>query len=212
MLQVTELPFDRASELQPQPARLSNALAGRLQQLDQKAWGNFYLEQRRLIRGVLAGYLGYTAELEDVAQQVFVTAFNLIWAQKVRLEGEESGLRAWLVAIAVRLAHAERRRRSQSRFDSSPRDSDQQALPASDPIHLELLRRTRHVLAKLPSRLQTPWLLRHLERMSLEEIAQSTGVSLATVKRRISAADVRFRKLANRDSVLCEHLRDGGNS
>jgi RNA polymerase sigma-70 factor (ECF subfamily) len=191
---------------------LNDTLAGRLQQLDSEAWASFYLEQRRLIRGVLAGYLGYTADLEDVAQQVFVTAFNLIGAGKVRLQGEGSGLRAWLLAIAVRLAHAEKRRRNQAGVHTAADASDQPALPASDPIHAELLQRTRHVLSQLPSRLQTPWLLRHLERMSLDEIAASTGVSLATVKRRISAADARFRKLAHRDCVLREHLKDGGAS
>jgi RNA polymerase sigma-70 factor (ECF subfamily) len=212
MLQVTGLPSSRATELLSDSARLDNALAGRLQQLDSAAWESFYLEHRRLIRGVLAGYLGYSADLEDIAQQVFVTAFNLIWADKVRLEGEKSGLRAWLVAIAVRLAYSERRRRNKVRSLAPPDDAENQTQPPLDPVHAELLQRTRQVLSQLPNRLQTPWLLRHLERMSLDEIAASAGVSLATVKRRLTAADARFRKLATRDCVLREHLRDRGDS
>lgn len=211
MLQVTGLPLNLASELLSGPAPLKNALASRLQQLDSEAWGNFYLDHRRLIRGVLAGYLGYSADLEDVAQQVFVTAFNLIWAEKVRLEGERSGLRAWLLAIAVRLAHAERRRRFKAGALAEQIDTENQPMAPLDPVHAELLQRTRQVLSQLPNRLQTPWLLRHFERLSLEEIATSTGVSLATVKRRLTDANARFLKLANRDCVLRERLRDGGD-
>ncbi len=192
--------------------RLDDALAGKLQRMDSAAWGSFYAEHRRLIRGVLAGYLGYTADLEDVAQQVFVTAFNLICAEKVRLEGPDSGLRAWLIAIAVRHAHAERRRQNQMGSLTARSESELQSLPPLDPIRAQLLQRARQILSQLPSRLQTPWLLRHFERMSLDEIATSTGVSFATVKRRLTAADARFRKLADRDSVLREHLRDGGDS
>jgi RNA polymerase sigma-70 factor (ECF subfamily) len=191
---------------------LDDSLANRLQHLDSEAWESFYLEHRRLVRGVIAAYLGYSADLEDVAQQVFVTAFNLIRAEKVRLTGEKSGLRAWLVAIAVRLAQAERRRRYKVESLRAPQDAELQQPFASDSVDTELLRRTRQILCQLPDRLQTPWLLRHLERMSLDEIAASSGVSLATVKRRLSAADARFRKLAEHDAVLREHLRDGGKS
>jgi len=212
MLQVTGLPISRASELFSGPACLDDTLANRLQQLDSEAWESFYLEHRRLIRGVLAGYLGYSSDLEDVAQQVFVTAFHLICAHKVRLEGEKSGLRAWLVAIAVRLAYAERRRRFKVGTLAPPDDVENPTQPPLDSACVELLQRTRQVLSQLPDRLQTPWLLRHFERMSLDEIAASTGVSLATVKRRLTAADAHFRKLASRDCVLREHLRDGGGS
>jgi RNA polymerase sigma-70 factor (ECF subfamily) len=165
-----------------------------------------------LIRGVLAGHLGYSADLEDVTQQVFVTAFSLVMARKVKLAGDESGLRAWLVAIAIRHAYTERRR--SSRFDarSDPYDSSHETLPPCDPVRAELFQRARQVILQLPNRLQTPWLLRHFERMSLEEVANSIGVSLATVKRRLANADARFRKLAQRDAVLREHLSDRGDA
>ena len=212
MLQVSGFPISRAAECLPGHEHLDAAICRRLQELDTESWGQFYLQHRRLIRGVLAGHLGYGADLEDVAQQVFVTAFSSVTARKVELAGDESGLRAWLVAIAIRLAYAERRRRSRFDTRSEPYELAHEMLPPCDPVRAEVFRRAREVIMQLPNRLQTPWLLRHFERMSLDEIASSVGVSLATVKRRLTSADARFRKLAQRDAVLREHLSDGGDA
>ncbi len=212
MLQVSGFPISRASELLPNPEQLDSAICRRLQELDTESWGRFYLENRRLIRGVLAGHLGYAADVEDVAQQVFVTAFSLVMARKVELAGGESGLRAWLVAIAIRLAYSERRRRSKLDTRSEPYAGTHDSLPPCDPVRAEVFQRARRIVLQLPDRLQTPWLLRHFERMSLDEVASSIGVSLATIKRRLADADARFRKLAERDAVLREHLSEGGGS
>lgn len=212
MLQVIPIPLERRPSLyEVSPAPKPQAtLAERLQRLELEAWETLYVEHRRLIRGVLASHIGYTAELEDVAQQVFETALQLVHGGKVTLSGDSSSMRAWLVAIALRLARSERRRQFKANLATDPPRDETQSSDPLDPTSMQLLRCAHRVLAKLPDHLRSPWLLRHLERMSLEEIATSTGVSLATVKRRLVAADERFHKLAQRDPVLREHLQQGG--
>jgi RNA polymerase sigma-70 factor, ECF subfamily len=214
MLLVTQYPFERSVEpLPPEPEQThAEELSARLARLQAQAWEDFYLSHRRLIRGVLAGCLGYTSDLEDTTQQVFERALELVVSGKVQLSGQDSGMRAWLVAIALRLAREEQRRRIKANRSDAVQQVDSIATPAPDPAGWQLLQRTQAVLAKMPHRLRIPWLLRHLERMSLEEIVASTGVSLATVKRRLNQANLRFRKLAERDSVLREHLVEGGAS
>jgi len=212
MLQVILTPFEkrpplRAVSADPPPVA---PLAERLQRLELDAWAGLYIEHWRLIRGVLVGHLGYTADLEDVTQQVFETALKLVSSHKAQLSGDSSGLRAWLVAIALRLARAERRRQFKTWFSSEQPECENQSTDPLDPASMQLLQRAHRVLLLLPAKLRSPWLLRHLERMSLDEIATSTGVSLATVKRRLLAADQRFQKLAQRDPVLREHLQSGG--
>jgi len=211
MLEVTNIPFERRPPLQPATSSLQFAsqVSERLQRLDIEAWEELYTEHRRLIRGVLAGQLGYSADLEDVTQQVFETALRLVTSRKVHLAGDNSGMRAWLVAIALRLARGERRRQLKVKLTADQTDEASQATAPLDPASMQLLHSAHRVLMQLPTRLRAPWLLRHLERMSLEEISASTGVSLATVKRRLSAANERFHKLAQRDSVLREHLAQG---
>ena len=49
-------------------------------------------------------------------------------------------------------------------------------------------------LAALPLELRTAWLLRHVMGCAVEETAEACGCSLATVKRRISAADEQIRR------------------
>jgi DNA-directed RNA polymerase specialized sigma24 family protein len=46
--------------------------------------------------------------------------------------------------------------------------------------------------------------------MQLQEIAESCGISLATVKRRLSRAERKFELLAEHDAVLREHLNERG--
>lgn len=210
MLYVTDCPAERGVELLPTEwSPIEEALSERLSRLDVDAWETLYVEHRRLIRGVLAGQLGYGAELEDVTQQVFETAIGLVETGKVRLTGERSGMRAWLVAIALRLAQSERRRRRRATSAEPSSACERLTSSAIDPAGWQLLQHTQALVAKFPPRLRIPWLLRHLEGMQLEEIAESCGISLATVKRRLSRAQRLFSSLAARDSVLSEHLNGG---
>jgi len=188
-------------------------LSTRLGRMQTEAWETLYLDHRRLVRGVLASYLGYVADLEDVTQEVFERALDLVASGKVRPSGDASGMRAWLVAIALRLARAERRRRAKHRSDRRAAEFEPAAVTSGlDPESWQVLRRAQALLAKLPERLRVPWVLRHLEHMTLEEVAASTGVSLATVKRHLTQANTRFARLARCDAVLREHLTEGGGS
>jgi RNA polymerase sigma-70 factor (ECF subfamily) len=214
MLEVTGLPISQFSDLLPtvetEPSR--EELVARLQRLDVSAWEDLFLYHNRTIRGLLVANLGYSEEVDDVAQQVFETALKLVTSRKVRLRGDASGVRAWLIAIAIRLARKEMRRRARVHADAGHLDPDRCAAPLRDPVGTQLLQRTHQILNQLPERLRTPFILRHLDRMNLQEVAASMGVSLATIKRRLAAADDRFRKLASRDSVLGEQLKAGGES
>ena len=48
--------------------------------------------------------------------------------------------------------------------------------------------------------------LRYVEEMELTEVAEVSGVSLATVKRRLSKAAARIIARARRDAILTEYL------
>ncbi len=176
--------------------------------MEPEAWRRFFLRHRRLVRGVLATCVGYTAELEDLTQQVFVTAASLVRSGRVSLRGDEGGLRAWVAAIAVRVGYAEQRRRRTSGLvlasEATPGPSD------LDPEARQVLEHACSVWERLPGRLRVPWLLRHLERFTVAKIASVLGISPATVKRRLRLADSQFRALANADPVLREYLGTAG--
>jgi RNA polymerase sigma-70 factor (ECF subfamily) len=184
-------------------------LSARLNRLDRGAWKSFYLEHRRLVSAVLATLIGYADELDDVVQEVFVTALSLVRCGRVRLKGDEAGVRAWLLAITRRLARAEARRRRTSRTRQIEYDWESHGAAPPDPALAQALRRAEQLLGGLPDRLRIPWVLRNLERMTIEEVALATGVSMATVKRRVGRAEGHFRQLALRDPVVQDYLRHG---
>ena len=164
-----------------------------LQSLGPERLEDFYRDHRRLVRGILASF-GYGPELDDLTQQVFATATTLVRSGAVVLRGQPSGLRAWLAAIADRHGREERRRRRGMPREAIADDFAESAWPsASTRSSTRTLSHARQVWERLPEPLQTPWILRHPERMTVDEIARATEVLAATVKRRLTQADAQFQ-------------------
>jgi RNA polymerase sigma factor (sigma-70 family) len=185
-------------------------LCARLGRLDPWAWKAFYLQHRRLVSAVAAASVGYGEGLDDAVQEVFVTAVRLVRSGRVRLRGDPEGLRAWLLEITRRVARAEARGRMRARARRAEYDGEGYGAAPPDPALVETLERTRELVALLPDRLRTAWVLRHLEHMTIDEVALATGVSPATVKRRFGRAEQRFLRLAESDPVVRDYLRHGG--
>lgn len=186
-------------------------LSAGLMRLDRSAWKPFYLENRRLVSGVVAATVGYGEGLDDLVQEVFVTAISLVRTGRVRLEGDRAGLRAWLLAIARRVARTAARGRRRMHARRGECDWEGHGALPVDPSLVQTLRRARELLAGLPDRLRVPWVLRHLEHMTIDEAALVIGVSPATVKRRLGRAEQRFRRLAQRDPVVRDYVDHGGS-
>ena len=144
-------------------------------------------------------------DAEDLTQEAFVRAFAAIKSFR-----RESNLRTWLYRIAANLC-VDRYRRAglekqlvvplaQSRQDESG-DSTAWDLPDSthDPQHVyertELQEQIQKALARLPEKLRSVILLLDLEAMSYEEIAETIGCPVGTVKSRIFNARMQLRNL-----------------
>ncbi len=131
--------------------------------------------------------MGQRADAEDVVQDSFVEAFRDIAALR-----EPAALRVWLLRIAVHRCHKLFRRRKLRRLlglERGPEESlSELAWPESSAeTRFELLCVDR-ALARVGTASRTAWLLRYVEGHSLVEVAELTGYSLATVKRRITEA------------------------
>jgi RNA polymerase sigma-70 factor (ECF subfamily) len=159
------------------------------------------------VRRVLVRVLGSGADVNDLVQDVFVSAIDGI----ARLEDPES-LRGWLASIAVFRARAEIRKRSRTRWfplfgnDELP---DVVAVVATPEID-EAVRTTYRVLDKLSADERIAFALRFIDGMELVEIAEACGVSLATLKRRLSRAQKKFVGMARTYPELAEWLSGGG--
>jgi RNA polymerase sigma-70 factor (ECF subfamily) len=151
------------------------------------------------VERVLYRILGPDPEIEDVAHEVFMTALASVG--KIR---QPDALRSWLVGIAVRKVRKLIRRRERRRFVMSVITRElRQPDSAPPPAELsEALRSTYRIFERIPADDRVAFALRFVDGMALADIAEATGVSLATAKRRIFRARQRFVELAKKSDLL----------
>lgn len=169
-------------------ARLEDCLlVERIQTGDQEAFYVLYRRYAGYVAGVAYRIMGCDAEVDDVVQETFITAMR-----KIKQINKPEHVKLWLVTIAVRYTH--RRVKKNRRSDHS----DLGDIPAEGnfvkpEVAAELLL-LRQTLGRLPEKLLTPWVLRRVEGMTLEEVSEATGCSLATTKRRLAKAETSIRR------------------
>lgn len=182
------------------PARLS---------WDLRIWSKPALEKRQLESGLsfenlvlphldtahnLARWLlRHPDDAQDAVQEAYLRAFQYFDSYR----GGDA--KAWLLAI-VRNACFNSRRREKSRaalvpFDESAYAAADRETPAADPGAARLL---RNCIDELPIDFREVLIMRELEEMSYQQIADATGVALGTVMSRLSRARKRLAECAAR--------------
>ncbi len=157
-----------------------------------------YARYAPYVAAIATRILGRRAEVEDVVQEVFALAVG-----GLRRREDHREIKSWLATVTVRRAVLQLRLRAfWSVFELADEASyDTLADPASDSEERELVSDVYRALDRLPPRQRVPWVLRHIEGQSLEQVAELCDCSLATAKRRIGAAHERIRKyLGGRDA------------
>jgi RNA polymerase sigma-70 factor, ECF subfamily len=136
---------------------------------------------------------GRDADIDDLVQDSFVAAFNTLDQLK-----NADAWASWIRSILVRQAHKRiRHRRLLSRLglrSSTPIDPNDLISEAASPEQAAELRAIYGVLESMSADLRVPLVLHRVEGLMLEEVASSMDISLATVKRRIAAADQILRE------------------
>jgi RNA polymerase sigma-70 factor (ECF subfamily) len=154
--------------------------------------------------------LGDQNDASDVVQEVFLKIFRSVNSFK-----ERSSLRTWIYRIAVNEAHNHRRWFSRhrkrevafDREDDEHRGFDVTPDPGPSPFDFALDREThvliQRALEEISPVFRTAVVLRDIEGLGYEEIAEILQISLGTVKSRI----LRGREALRR--VLSERLEPG---
>jgi RNA polymerase sigma-70 factor (ECF subfamily) len=148
---------------------------------DRSAFRALFEAYRARVYSTARHILGSDAAAKDVTQQVFLAAWRHL--ARFRSEGE---LGPWLYRVAVNTCLNERRRLS--RFvDTEPPEA-----PAGAPVQAQeeavLARQIDAALGRLSPKLRVPLVLRHVEGLSYDEIAEVLGCSMGTVASRLSRA------------------------
>jgi RNA polymerase sigma-70 factor (ECF subfamily) len=163
-----------------------------------------------LVRSVLRGSLGPDSGVEDLLQEVFIVFLRC--ARDLR---DANALRAFLIAVAVRLVTVELRRRRVRRWVTlSPNDEmpDSSVMPR-DFAGLETLRGLYRILGRMPHRRRLAFVLRNVQGLEITEVAKALDVSESTAKREIARAKEVIQVRSRGEPALWQYLKslEGGS-
>ncbi len=170
-------------------------IVGAIREGSRRAEEELYRRHAPSLLRLATRLLRSTEDARDVVQDTWVTALSDLGSLR-----DAGAARAWLHTVCVRLVHRRfRRRKLLALFglDRTEEDAklEQLASPELGPDERAELRAVDRALDALPAEEKIAWVLRHVEGLALEEIAGAAGCSLATVKRRIAAADATVTRL-----------------
>lgn len=143
--------------------------------------------------------LGSKSEAEDLAQDVFCQVFR-----RVRTLRQFESFRSFVYSFAVRMLRSELRRRRRrhwlSFFGAAPPETPD--LRSADLESRDVLRRFDLLLDRLSARDRLVFVLRRMDDMTIEEVAEAMDLSTSTVKRAMARASERLSRWVEADSDL----------
>ena len=179
------------------------ALVERARGGDRGAFDELYRRYADLVWSRLGRLLGPDPEREDLLQQIFFEVFRDLW----RFRGE-AAFRTFLYRVVVNSAcdHLKRRSRRPRPVSAADLDGliDGDRSPEARAVERERLALTLSLLDKIKPKKRIAFLLRVVEGLSLEEIAEIVEARPAAVAQRVRHA---HREL---DRLLEKHVRMGG--
>ena len=172
---------------------------------EHEPWAAAVLVDRHLdhVRRVLVRVMGARdPEFDDLVQEVFRRA--LAGAHQLSSGG---ALTSWLTSIAVFTGREAIRHRSRWRWLHFTADPPERAAPQASPEVSEAARTVYAVLDRLPVDERIAFALHAIDGMDLREVAAACGVSVPTIRRRLSRAEQRFFALAGKCESLSSWVR-----
>lgn len=170
-------------------------LVARVQRGDKRAFDLLVLKYQRKIMRLLSRMVRDPAEVEDVAQETFIKAYRALG----QFRGE-SAFYTWLYRIAINTARnwqsaAGRRPNAANAIENEEGETFDQidslsdiSTPESVMVSRQIAETVNEAIAALPEELRTAIVLREIEGMSYEEIAESMDCPIGTVRSRIFRA------------------------
>ena len=170
-------------------------LVARVQQGDKAAFDLLVLKYQRKILRLLSRMLRDQSDIEDVMQEAFIKAYRAL----PQFRGE-SAFYTWLYRIAINTAR--NWMSSQGRRPSSPNGNQTEEgetfseidnltdnnTPESMLASREIAESVNATIQDLPAELRTAIVLREIDGLSYEEIAETMSCPIGTVRSRIFRA------------------------
>lgn len=170
---------------------------------DEDAFAEIVSRYKNPITNFLYRFLNDYEEAVDLAQETFVRVYFAIERYHTNY-----AFSTYIYRIATNLAISEIRRKRRRKLLSLTglfqtndgaemheyHPPDKKSLPDQDLIENERSQTIERAIATLPEKYRAPIVLREIEELSYEEIAQILGLGLGTTKSRISRARALLRE------------------
>jgi RNA polymerase sigma factor (sigma-70 family) len=158
--------------------------------------------QGRLL-GFCRQMLGSTEDGEDVLQEVFVNAYRAMLADE-----REINLRPWLYRIARNRCLNHLRKPTADAQESMDMVPEVEAASTAEKVHnREEFRQLLTDVGKLPETQRSALLLREMDAMSYEEIAQAMETSVPSVKSLLVRARISLAEASQARQLTCGEVR-----
>jgi RNA polymerase sigma factor (sigma-70 family) len=158
--------------------------------------------QGRLL-GFCRQMLGSTEDAEDVLQEVFVNAYRAMLADE-----REINLRPWLYRIARNRCLNHLRKPTADAQESMDMVPEVEAASTAEKVHnREEFRQLLTDVGKLPETQRSALLLREMDAMSYEEIAQAMETSVPSVKSLLVRARISLAEASQARQLTCGEVR-----
>jgi RNA polymerase sigma-70 factor, ECF subfamily len=179
-------------------------LARRCSDGDEDAWRQLVERFQKRVWNVAYQFTGRADEAEELSQEIFLHLLSAL-----RTFDRDGSLPAWLQRVARNYAidHYRRRRRERSMVHDSEEATELAAAAPdrsgrTDPYRTleekDVASWLRGVIDRLPSELGQAVILRDLQGMSYEEMAEMLQIPLGTVKSRINRGRLELARLLKR--------------
>lgn len=184
-------------------------LVERVKRGDRRAFDLLVIRYQQRIVKLIMRYVHDPAEAEDVAQEAFIKAYRALPAFR-----GDSAFYTWLYRISINTAknHLVAAQRRPVEYDLDLTESDNyevnarlrdEETPEGLVLQEELRQTVERAIASLPEELRTAIMLREIDGLSYEEIAQAMDCPVGTVRSRIfrarEAIDRSIESLAGAD-------------
>jgi RNA polymerase sigma-70 factor (ECF subfamily) len=199
---------DSYAQQAPASSEAIEALIRRCLRGDQAAWETIVRQYRRKVFNTAYKFVGRHEQAEDLTQDIFLKIFKSLDTFDRR-----ANFQTWLISVSRNLCidHYRRVRKERETIDHQV-DANELSPVSHEPSPMSGLERRdrvallRSAMAKLPDTLRTAVLMRDIQEMSYQEIADALRLPEGTVKSRINRGRTELarhvKRLGGPDAVI----------
>ncbi|MHB1686978.1 MAG: RNA polymerase sigma factor [Ignavibacteriaceae bacterium] len=157
---------------------------------DESTFNILVLRHKEKVRNIIYLTLNNHELVDDIAQEVFLTVYKNL--KRFRFESQFT---TWLYRITINKCKDHLRKIKIRSIFTPIKDEEEDFGYSTSPDEKDVAEIVRKAIEKLPEKLKVPLLLKDIEGLSYQEIAESIQCEIGTVKSRIFRAREGLRNI-----------------